>query len=165
MLKLERDLPRLTVGSAAGEWNHDSAVRLGRKYDRRLATNADSVCMGVRQFGKPMMALVTQQKLGPVRHALSQMVVAGTMTTQPPVQVRVWSPFGDVVAGSTSATPSSDETPVAAEAAPVEPDFAAPAPAPVAAEEGPKNKVFELSLGSPEDNKIYEVDPNADDHG
>lgn len=39
---------------------------------------------GQRRFGWPMMALQTQRELGPVRHAVSQMVVAGTMTIYPP---------------------------------------------------------------------------------
>lgn len=38
-----------------------------------------------------MMALSAKKSLGPVRHALSQMVVAGTMVINPPVQVRITS--------------------------------------------------------------------------
>lgn len=43
-----------------------------------------SVLHGQRRFGWPMMALQTQRELGPVRHAISQMVVSGTMTIFPP---------------------------------------------------------------------------------
>jgi hypothetical protein len=36
-----------------------------------------------------MMAMMAKKNLGPVRHVLSQMVVAGVMIVSPPVQVRV----------------------------------------------------------------------------
>lgn len=88
MLNDPRQPPRLRVGSAMGEAMHERAVLLGSKRNGQLAENADSFCLGERQFGKPMIALTTQQKLGPVRHALSQMVVAGTMVTQPPIHIR-----------------------------------------------------------------------------
>lgn len=49
-------------------------------------TKKMSTCVlyGQRRFGWPLMALHTQRELGPVRHAISQMVVAGTMTIFPP---------------------------------------------------------------------------------
>lgn len=150
----------LQVGSAASQWAHDEATRLGRQYDRGLARKADSYCMGLRRFGKPMMALHVQQKLGPVRHALSQMVVAGTMTTQPPIRVRVWSPFADAEVSLEPSAPAPVEAAVEPEAPAEDPAFAG---ALAAADEGPKNQVFELALGKPKDNRIYEVDAESDD--
>ncbi len=40
---------------------------------------------GSRGIKRPMVALVTKQNLGPCRHALAQMVVAGVMTVHPPL--------------------------------------------------------------------------------
>lgn len=89
MLKDDAKLPQLVVGSAAGRAIHERAVLLGKHRTQDLADKADSFCVGVRQFGRPMMALHAKRELGPVRHALSQMVVAGTMVTQPPMTIRV----------------------------------------------------------------------------
>jgi hypothetical protein len=43
-----------------------------------------SVLCGQRVRRYPFIALTTQRSMGPYRHILSQMVVAGTMTVQPP---------------------------------------------------------------------------------
>ena len=43
---------------------------------------------GRRTFGWPLMALQAQRDLGPVRHALAQRVVAGTMTIHPPILIQ-----------------------------------------------------------------------------
>lgn len=48
------------------------------------ARHHQNLLIGERQFGWPLMALRTKSELGPCRHALSQMVVAGTMTVFPP---------------------------------------------------------------------------------
>ena len=50
-----------------------------------------SQLMGYRSFGRPLMAL-TALKPGPVRHVISQMVVAGAMVVTPPLKVRVFDP-------------------------------------------------------------------------
>ena len=47
--------------------------------------------MGYRSFGRPLMAL-TALKPGPVRHIITQMVVAGAMVVTPPLKVRVFDP-------------------------------------------------------------------------
>ena len=60
----------------------------GRLHRRMVTTTAGlhrDLLHGDRQFGWPMAALSVQQDLGSVRHALSQMVVAGTMTIFPPI--------------------------------------------------------------------------------
>jgi len=43
-----------------------------------------SVLCGQRVRRYPFICLTTQRSMGPYRHILSQMVVAGTMTVQPP---------------------------------------------------------------------------------
>ena len=78
--------------------DYDRAVSLSNHMGPGLARQADSYCYGLKQFGKPMMALTAQKKLGPVRHALSQMVVAGTLFTPAPVQVRITSEEPDASA-------------------------------------------------------------------
>lgn len=70
---------------------HDEAKKLAERIDPRLAAQRFSTAYGHRQFSYPMLALQAKKKLGPCRHALSQMVVAGTMVVQPPVQVRITS--------------------------------------------------------------------------
>lgn len=55
----------------------------GRAVDKKHTFHQD-ILLGVRNFGWPLMALRTQTSLGPCRHVLSQMVVAGTMTVFPP---------------------------------------------------------------------------------
>ena len=52
----------------------------------------DRVLHGERTFGWPVMALRTSFALGPVRHALSQRTVAGTMTVFPPILARPSAP-------------------------------------------------------------------------
>ena len=49
-----------------------------------------TILMGERIFGWPLMALQSKNKMeyGPVRHVLTQMVVAGTVTVMPPVKAR-----------------------------------------------------------------------------
>jgi len=86
MLNLPREL---VVGGPLTRQNHAAAVKLAEPRSFVLVQNLASVVRGRVQFGRPMMALVTEKKLGPVRHAVAQMVVAGTMVVQPPVQVRV----------------------------------------------------------------------------
>lgn len=56
-----------------------------------LAEDQISRLMGYRSYGHPMMAL-TATKPGPVRHIITQMVVAGAMMVTPPLQVRVFDP-------------------------------------------------------------------------
>lgn len=86
MLTLPREL---IVGGPLSRQNHAAAVKLAEHRSFVLVQNLASVVRGRVHFGRPMMALATEKKLGPVRHAVAQMVVAGTMVVQPPVQVRV----------------------------------------------------------------------------
>ncbi len=51
-------------------------------HDRRFSR--DNILFGERGLKWPMMALRTQMELGPCRHALAQMVVAGEMVVFPP---------------------------------------------------------------------------------
>jgi hypothetical protein len=65
--------------------SHDRASRF-----HRLALGAhlhSDLLHGERVYQWPLLALQTTQDLGNCRHALSQMVVAGTMSVYPPVQV------------------------------------------------------------------------------
>lgn len=66
---------------------HRPAGRLYRRAILNTPTFKLDLLYGDRQFGWPLAALRAQQELGPVRHALSQMVVAGVMTVFPP-----WGP-------------------------------------------------------------------------
>ncbi len=85
----------LKVGTDIGRRGFEAAVLLGDARDLRLASGSASFCHGRRHFGRPMMALATKKSLGPVRHALSQMVVAGTVLVQQPVQVRITASQGE----------------------------------------------------------------------
>lgn len=63
---------------------HPKATRIGDVAMGLSQRFHQDILLGVRSFGWPLMALQTQSSLGPCRHALSQMVVAGTMTVFPP---------------------------------------------------------------------------------
>jgi hypothetical protein len=80
---------RLVVGSALSEAQHARAVHLAGQRAQALADAAASVTRGRVTMGRPMMAITARRDLGPVRHALAQRVVAGSMTHQPAVQVKV----------------------------------------------------------------------------
>lgn len=72
-----------------------------------------------------MIAITTKRGLGPVRHALAQRIVAGTMVVHPPVPVRSNKPL------------------TAATTAPSQELASAPAPGPTPpAEEAPKTIVW-----------------------
>lgn len=72
--------------------SHGKAVQLADKtLNFQLSGQVNSYCCGERRFGRPLMALLAKKNLGPCRHALSQMVVAGTMYVQTPVQVKISS--------------------------------------------------------------------------
>ena len=65
--------------------SHDRAARFHR---HALGAHLHSDLLhGERDFQWPLMALRTTQDLGNCRHALSQMVVAGTMSVHPPVHI------------------------------------------------------------------------------
>ena len=49
-----------------------------------MKPNQTSVLHGHHAKRYPLIALTTQRSMGPSRHILSQMVVAGTMTVHPP---------------------------------------------------------------------------------
>ena len=49
-----------------------------------MEPNTASVLHGIRTLRFPLIALTTRRSMGPSRHVLSQMVVAGTMTVHPP---------------------------------------------------------------------------------
>lgn len=55
-----------------------TATALARPVKR--LTFFEDVLRGFRGVRRPLIALSTEQNMGPVRHALSQRVVAGTMT-------------------------------------------------------------------------------------
>jgi hypothetical protein len=103
---------RLIVGGPMAEERHEQACLLGQERSDRMIAHARSFCHGRHGFGRPMMMLQAQQNLGPCRHALTQMVVAGGMVIQPPVQVRVPAPAlnADRVGDATARPgPSSQE--------------------------------------------------------
>ena len=50
----------------------------------QIETHTTSVLHGKRTLRFPLIALTTRRSMGPSRHVLSQMVVAGTMTVHPP---------------------------------------------------------------------------------
>jgi hypothetical protein len=50
----------------------------------QIETQTSSVLHGKRTLRFPLIALTTRRSMGPSRHVLSQMVVAGTMTVHPP---------------------------------------------------------------------------------
>lgn len=64
--------------------DHASSGRLLGLATARTHLQRSGLLHGERQFGWPLMALRTQFEMGKVRHALSQRVVAGTMTVFPP---------------------------------------------------------------------------------
>jgi hypothetical protein len=49
-----------------------------------MQPSTSSVLHGSRVLRFPLIALTTRRSMGPSRHVLSQMVVAGTMTVNPP---------------------------------------------------------------------------------
>lgn len=64
---------------------HERAARLETVARGNIKPGtASSVLVGKREFGWPLLALQVQTSIGPCRHALAQMVVAGTMTVFPP---------------------------------------------------------------------------------
>lgn len=80
--------------------DHARSARAMAQALELVSQRHDRLLHGARDFGWPVLALRTNFALGPVRHALSQQVVAGTMTVFPPVAAHV-SP----------AAPNADETP------------------------------------------------------
>ncbi len=87
----DQESPVLKVGTPVGRKAHSDATLLAAPVDRRLPEQSQSFCHGRRQYGRPMMAITVKKQLGPVRHVLSQMVVAGTVSVPDPVVVRVSS--------------------------------------------------------------------------
>jgi hypothetical protein len=66
---------------------HVRSRRLGQRVVRSLAEARSNVLFGdQRGIKRPLIALTTKKEMGPVRHALSQMVVAGVMTVHPPMR-------------------------------------------------------------------------------
>jgi hypothetical protein len=64
--------------------SHVVAGRFLRTALHRQRFCRDNILYGERGLKWPMMALRTQMELGPCRHALAQMVVAGDMVVFPP---------------------------------------------------------------------------------
>jgi hypothetical protein len=66
--------------------NHEAATTLSRTSVEILGRMRKNLLVGERGMKWPAMALHSQTQMteGPVRHALSQMVVAGTMVVHPP---------------------------------------------------------------------------------
>lgn len=54
----------------------------------RRAPLHEDLLYGDRALKWPLLALMSDADLGHARHALSQMVVAGTMTVHPPIVIR-----------------------------------------------------------------------------
>jgi hypothetical protein len=50
----------------------------------QMKPNTSSILNGLHVVRFPLIALTTRRAMGPARHVLSQMVVAGTMTVHPP---------------------------------------------------------------------------------
>lgn len=96
------------VGGPLTRRNHEEATLLASPKTDRLARLAASRCHGRKLLGRPLMAMTAKKSLGPVRHVLSQMVVAGTMVVQPPVAVRVPEGVGTAGQGAREA-PSGGE--------------------------------------------------------
>jgi len=65
--------------------SHDLATRFHRMALR--APLHSDLLHGERVYQWPLLALQTTQDLGNCRHALSQMVVAGTMDVYPPIHI------------------------------------------------------------------------------
>ena len=66
----------------------------------QIQPNTSSVLHGFHAMRFPLIALNTRRSMGPARHILSQMVVAGTMTVHPPYNPE--QPTSDSVAVSHS---------------------------------------------------------------
>lgn len=64
--------------------DHAASSRLLGLATARTSRERGGLLHGERSFGWPLMALRTRCDMGQVRHALSQRVVAGTMTVFPP---------------------------------------------------------------------------------
>lgn len=64
--------------------SHEDACRLGLASEPLSPRR--NLLFGTRGIKRPMVALVTKQNMGPCRHALAQMVVAGVMTVHPPLR-------------------------------------------------------------------------------
>lgn len=60
---------------------HHEARRLASPQHQQPGVRPPDLLYGRRALKKPLIALTTSRELGPCRHALSQMVVAGVMTT------------------------------------------------------------------------------------
>lgn len=72
------------MGRSPFRRDHAASARLLGLAVARTAREHDRLLHGDRDFGWPMLALRTRFAMGPVRHALTQRVVAGTMTIFPP---------------------------------------------------------------------------------
>ncbi len=64
--------------------SHADACRLGEAGE--TLSPRRGLLFGTRGIKRPMVALTTKQNMGPCRHALAQMVVAGVMTVHPPLR-------------------------------------------------------------------------------
>lgn len=88
---------------------HGVAMRLGEQA-RMLPFREDSL-YGTRSVKKPLIAITTKKDPGPVRHALSQMVVAGTMTVhQSPAGMPLPSPGSQPRVFTFTPPPVSEKT-------------------------------------------------------
>jgi hypothetical protein len=88
---------------------HGVAMRLGEQA-RMLPFREDSL-YGTRSVKKPLIAITAKKEPGPVRHALSQMVVAGTMTVhQSPAGVPLPSPGSQPRVFTFTPPPVSEKT-------------------------------------------------------
>jgi hypothetical protein len=71
--------------------HRQSSLRLGQ--ESRVLPFREDTLYGVRSIKKPLISITVKKDPGPIRHALSQMVVAGTMTVhQSPAGMPLPSP-------------------------------------------------------------------------
>jgi hypothetical protein len=65
--------------------SHDLSCSMSRMFGlNQIKPNTSSKLNGIHVMRFPLIALTTRRAMGPARHILSQMVVAGTMTVHPP---------------------------------------------------------------------------------
>lgn len=68
--------------------DHAASARFFERSSNQTRRTHVPLLFGERDFGWPLLALRTRYALGPVRHALAQRVVAGTMTVFPPISLK-----------------------------------------------------------------------------
>jgi hypothetical protein len=132
MKRVLRPLPSLAfAASQRGEHLADERSALEFHQDRLF---------GGRGLRRPLIAVATKKDMGPARHALAQMVVAGTMVVHPPLKAGAGPPppaeMGPRVL--TFTPPPIAEPAAAPPPPPPRPSAPPPTPRPKATTAGPK---------------------------